>query len=147
MDAFGNSCNCAFSNIGLSLDLDSYHKLCQNMLFNKQLPTTLKNTAVSKMTLEEGAPSALIMQTAIGQGETMVSPLHMAMVASAIANDGTLMEPYIIDHTQNETGTIVKQYDAASYGELISKEAVSYTHLDVYKRQRRLFAKSRCIHQ
>ena len=122
MDAFGNSCNCAFSNIGLSLDLDAYHKLCQSMLFNKQLPTSLKNTAVSKMTLEDGAPSALIMQTAIGQGETMVSPLHMAMVASAIANDGTLMEPYIIDHTQNETGTIVKQYDAASYGELISKE-------------------------
>ena len=62
----------------------------------------------------------MIMQTAIGQGDTMVSPLHMAMVASAIANNGTLMEPYIIDHTQNESGTIVKQFDATSYGELLS---------------------------
>lgn len=120
MDAFGNSCNCAFSNIGLSLDLDAYHKLCQKMLFNQDLPTALKNTAVSKMTLEDGASSSLIMQTAIGQGDTMVSPLHMAMVASAIANNGTLMEPYIIDHTQNESGTIVKQFDATSYGELLS---------------------------
>ncbi len=68
MDAFGNSCNCAFSNIGLSLDLDAYHKLCQKMLFNQDLPTALKNTAVSKMTLEDGASSSLIMQTAIGQG-------------------------------------------------------------------------------
>ena len=35
--------------------------------------------------------------TAIGQGKTLVTPLHMALVVSAIANDGVLMKPYLID--------------------------------------------------
>lgn len=121
MDAFGNSCNCAFSQIGLELDISGYNKLCNQLLFNQSLPTALKNTAVSRMSLSKDSSKSLIMQTAIGQGETMVSPLHMAMVASAIANQGELMEPYIIDHTQNDGGTIVKQFDPVSAGALMSK--------------------------
>lgn len=36
--------------------------------------------------------------TAIGQGNLLVSPLHMAMVAAAIANEGVIMAPYLVDH-------------------------------------------------
>ena len=38
------------------------------------------------------------METAIGQGRTGVTPLYMAMLASAIANEGRMMQPYIVDH-------------------------------------------------
>ena len=31
------------------------------------------------------------METSIGQGKTLVTPLHMALITSAIANDGVLM--------------------------------------------------------
>ncbi len=43
------------------------------------------------------APTELAA-TAIGQGKLLVSPLNMAMVAAAIANDGQLMAPYLVDH-------------------------------------------------
>lgn len=122
LGVFGNSCNCAFSRMGLELDLESYNKLCQKLLFNHRLPTKLKTTAKSRMDLPVNSSSSLVMQTAIGQGKTMVSPLHMAMLASAIANDGELMEPYIIEHSQNDAGTVVKQFSAESYGQVISRE-------------------------
>jgi peptidoglycan glycosyltransferase len=119
-DAFGNSCNSAFSSIGLTLNIKQYNKLCEQLLFNKTLPTRLGNTAVSRMTLAEDSDAALIMQTAIGQGETMVSPLHMAMLAAAIANDGKLMEPYMIDSIQNDSGMVVKQYSSSTSGQLMT---------------------------
>lgn len=122
MDAFANSCNSAFSKIGLSLDIEEYDKTCKKLLFNQTLPTKLKATAKSRMTLDEEASNPLIMQTAIGQGETMVSPLHMAMIASAIANDGVLMKPYMIDATQNTDGTIVRHYKKDAYGSIMTKE-------------------------
>ncbi len=120
--AFGNSCNSAFSQIGLELDLGEYNKLCDKLLFNRTLPTNLQTTAKSRMDLAEGSNSSLVMQTAIGQGKTMVSPLHMAMIASAIANDGKLMKPYIIDYSQNDGGTVIKQYTTESYGQLLFAE-------------------------
>ncbi len=122
ISAFGNSCNSAFSQIGLGLDIPAFDKLCDKLLFNRQLPTQLKDTAKSRMTLSQKDGSSLVMQTAIGQGNTMVSPLHMAMIASAIANDGTLMKPYLLDYTQNESGTVIKHFGQETYGNLMSGE-------------------------
>ncbi len=38
--------------------------------------------------------------SSIGQFNTAATPLQMAMVASAVANDGTLMKPYMVDELQ-----------------------------------------------
>ena len=65
------------------------------------------------------------MQTSIGQGTTLTTPLHMAMIVSAIANGGELMEPYIIDHSMNNQQQLVKQYDPQSYGNILSASEAS----------------------
>ena len=44
------------------------------------------------------------MLTAIGQGDTLVTPMHLAMLMSAIANDGVLMTPRVLDRTENYSG-------------------------------------------
>ena len=62
------------------------------------------------------------METGIGQGKTLVSPLHMMLVASAIDNDGTLMTPYMVDHTQNAAGVTVKTNEAKEYGSLMTEK-------------------------
>lgn len=125
MDAFGNSCNCAFSDIGLGLNVNDYGVFCDKLLFNQTLPTKLSNTAKSRFSLSADDADSTIAQTAIGQGQTMVSPLHMAMLASAIANDGLLMEPYVIDHTQNDQNKPVKNFKPSAYGQLIDSQMAS----------------------
>ena len=62
----------------------------------------------------------MVMQTAIGQGDTLVTPLHMALIASSVCNDGVLMEPYIIDSIQNDEGTLVKSYSQTEYGNILT---------------------------
>lgn len=120
MEAFANSCNCAYSDIGLCLNLKQYQSLCEKLLFNQTLPTRLSNTKNSSFSLNSDSPYAEVMQTAIGQGNTLMTPLHMAMITSAIANGGELMKPYIMDYSMNNQGELVKQYQPETYGKLLS---------------------------
>lgn len=119
-ESFTNSCNTSFSNIGVSLDKTSYRKLCESLLFNQSLPGPFE-TKNSSFVLDKNSTTMQTMQTAIGQGETLVSPYHMLLVVSAIANDGVLMNPYVVDHTENADGTVVKEYENSEYGKLLSK--------------------------
>ena len=60
------------------------------------------------------------MQTAIGQGNTLVSPMHMALITSAIANGGELMKPYLIDSVVSSDGETVKTTEPESYKRLMT---------------------------
>ena len=46
----------------------------------------------------------------------------MAMIVSSIANDGVLMEPYVLDHVESYSGTVVDAYNPVQYGELMTAE-------------------------
>lgn len=116
--AFANSCNCAFAEIGTVLGGKSLRKTSEDLLFNKSLP--LKNSRKSSFTLDESSPTALVMQTAMGQGNTLVSPLHMALITSAIANGGILMQPYLIDQVQNNAGETVSTTEPVEYKRLMT---------------------------
>ena len=116
-----NSCNTSFSNMGLSLNISSYQKTAKNLLFNSKLPSVLPYSK-SKFQLEKGDASYQIMMTAIGQGETLVSPYHMVLIASAIGNGGILMEPYLVDQVTSYTGSSVEKNMPKKYAELMTSE-------------------------
>lgn len=120
-EAFARSCNSAFASIGLSLDETAFGNTCESLLFNSDLPFDLTYSR-SSFTLKDGSTPAERMMTGIGQGETLVSPLHMAMIVSSIANDGVLMEPYVLDHVESYSGTVVDTYNPVQYGELMTAE-------------------------
>lgn len=119
--SFAKSCNSSFANIGLQIDNNKLSDLCDSMLFNKSLPIAF-DSKKSTFSLDNSASTSLTMETTIGQGKTLVSPLHMCMVAGAICNDGTLMRPYIVDHTENAAGTVVEENEPSKYKQLLSQE-------------------------
>lgn len=119
--SFANSCNSSYANIGLSLDTDSLSDLCSDLMFDKTLPGNFE-TSKSQFKLTDESQESMKMQTAIGQGETLVTPLHMLLITSAIANDGILMKPYVVDHTENENGIEVKKYEPAASKQLLSEK-------------------------
>ncbi|MBO6215498.1 MAG: penicillin-binding protein 2 [Lachnospiraceae bacterium] len=121
MSAFATSCNVAFSEMGLSLDRDKYTKKAEELLFNTTLPTDLSNVQKSSFDIED-ASDALIMQTAIGQGNTLMTPIHLAMIASAATNDGLAVRPYIIDRVENADGVLVKKNHPGSATRIMSED-------------------------
>ena len=46
----------------------------------------------------------MLLTTAFGQGETLVTPLQMAMVTQSIANDGVMLKPYLFKSVVNGKG-------------------------------------------
>ena len=71
-----------------------------------------------------------VMQTSIGQGKTLMTPLHLNLITCAVANKGILMKPYLIDHIESADGKLVKAYKPEEYGRLMSEtEAEILTEL------------------
>ena len=71
--------------------------------------------------MTDGASDWEILQTSIGQGSTLMTPVHNAMLAAAIANGGVLMKPYVLDHVENAGGQVVKRFSPSEYGSLITE--------------------------
>lgn len=120
-DSFAYSCNSSFANIGLGLDKAKFKKLYNSLLFNSKLPFNMTYNK-SSCKLDSNSSVFETMQTCIGQGETQITPLHMSLIASAIANKGILMKPYIVDHVENYEGRNVKNYEPEEYKRLLSKK-------------------------
>ena len=118
--AFAESCNTAFVQMGLDLGADAIQETAEDLLFNKELPISL-DYRKSTIDVKESEGIPFLMQSSIGQGTTLVSPMHMAMITTAIATEGVLMEPYYIDHVENDSGDVIKTTQASSYKELMSE--------------------------
>lgn len=119
--AFANSCNGAFSNMGLELNLAKMKSLSEQLLFNTELPLAVAYNK-SSYVMDSSAQVWEILQTSIGQGSTLMSPMHNAMVTAAIANGGTLMKPYFIDRVESVAGEEVKKFLPEAYGNLMTAD-------------------------
>ena len=75
----------------------------------------VKGRRLTKMT--SGAVD--VGRAAIGQGGMLATPLQMAMVASAVANDGRLMEPQIVDKIVDRDGRTVDDVDPEEKAEVM----------------------------
>lgn len=123
-EAFAYSCNSAFSTIGDELNGKKYLKTAQQLLFNSPLPLELDYNQ-SVFPLNENSNQFERTQTSIGQGKTTVSPAHMAMIISAIANDGVLKKPYVVERVENSSGEVIKQTEQKDYKVLMTKNEAS----------------------
>lgn len=93
--AFAQSCNCAFSTLGINLNRVKFKELSDRLLFNAHLNIGMES-AKSSFVLDENSSVSEVQETAIGQGNTMISPMHNLMITSAVANKGIMMEPIFI---------------------------------------------------
>lgn len=125
--AIATSCNCYFAELGKRMGAEAIRKEADKLYFNEPYPFLLAHSN-SSVALDNNAKENEIVETAIGQGKTLATPLHMAMIASAVANDGMMMKPYIVDHIQYYNDTIskitvpekIEQVFSAEYADIIT---------------------------
>ena len=94
LKGFIKSSNVYFASMGADID-DKIHKdMAERFLFNSKTGIDFPYS-VSKF--DTGSMGALDCAVAsIGQGKTLVTPLHLALVCSTIANGGSMPKPYIV---------------------------------------------------
>ncbi|MEU0332147.1 penicillin-binding protein 2 [Streptomyces sp. NPDC006193] len=92
------SCNTVFGKIGADLGNDKMLEEAKKFGFGTEQFTPVRATASVFSDDMNASQTAL---SSIGQYNTAATPLQMAMVASAVANDGKLMKPYMVDMLQS----------------------------------------------
>jgi penicillin-binding protein A len=91
--ALEQSCNTPFAQIAWDLGEDAIAKQAQKFGFGESYNIPVNVTASQFPT---GMSKDLLAQAAIGQYDVRVTPLQVAMMTSAIANDGKLMKPNLV---------------------------------------------------
>ncbi len=94
--AMNNSVNCYFANLGIQVGQEALQGMAENFLIGTDIEIPYLATLHSRFSYGDGTP-AYLAQAAFGQGNTEITPLHLAMIAQAVANRGEMLQPYIVD--------------------------------------------------
>lgn len=119
--SFAKSCNTSYTNIGMSLDRERFTKTLDALLFNQELELDF-TTAISKTPVSASISDEDMMQVSIGQGTVQITPMHLNMITAAIANNGVLMRPYVVDRVETAGGIKVQTYKSKEYDRLMTEE-------------------------
>jgi peptidoglycan glycosyltransferase len=63
-----------------------------------------------------------VAQASFGQGAVLSTPMQIALVASAIANGGKIMKPYLVDQVLDYHGDVIKTTKPGVWLEPLSSE-------------------------
>lgn len=119
--SFAKSCNSSFANIGMSLDKEEFKDTLDSLLFHQDLPWNFLH-AQSSTPVNKDLSDSEMLQVSIGQGKVQMTPLHLNLITAAIANDGVLMRPYVVDRIEDANGNMVRSYKPTEYGALMTEE-------------------------
>ena len=106
------SCNTAFAQMGVEdVGPDRMVETAEGFGFNEEVPIDLTDPVESNFPtdFEENLPA--LAQSAIGQNEVQATPLQMAMVAGAVANEGHIMIPHVLADVRDTDGEVVDSYE------------------------------------
>jgi peptidoglycan glycosyltransferase len=105
------SCNTAFAEMGVLTGPEAMIATAEGFGFNKDVPIDLTKPARSNFPTDFERNLPALAQSAIGQNDVAATPLQMAMVAAAVANDGQVMAPHVLDEVRDTDGNVVDTYD------------------------------------
>ena len=108
---FARSCNIPFAQLSTFLGPEAVIAGTEAWGIGEPLPIDLPRPIASTFgntdNLSQELP--LLAIRGFGQSEVQMVPLHMAMVAGAVANGGQMMTPYAVESTYDQAGRILDE--------------------------------------
>jgi peptidoglycan glycosyltransferase len=110
--AFRLSCDPALADLGLSLGQDALRDQAEAFGFNTALTVPLPVAASTYPSSQDRPGTAL---AAAGAPGVRVTPLMVAMLSATVANDGTLMRPYLVEQARLPGGSTINRAGPSPY--------------------------------
>lgn len=128
-DALRLSCNIPMAQLAVALGDDAIRAQAEKYGFNSSFELPLAATAsVYPLVLNE--PETAL--SGFGQGDVRATPLQMALVSAGIANDGVVMNPWMVDSVVAPDLTVQERFESTEFGRaLTAEEAEQMTRLMV----------------
>ncbi|MEU8757857.1 penicillin-binding transpeptidase domain-containing protein [Streptomyces sp. NPDC048659] len=118
-EALRISCNSVFAKLGDDVGRDKMLETAEKFGFNAEQFTPVRSAASVYDKNADRGGNAL---SSIGQFNTATTPLQMAMVTAAIANDGKLMKPYMVDQLTAPNLDIIKKTEPEEMSRPLSQK-------------------------
>ncbi len=122
-DAFARSINTAFGRLSLeSIEPKDLSEYANRFMFNEVIPADFTvETSQASVPSEKGFALTEVA-SGFNRFNTM-SPVHGAMIASTILNEGKMMIPYIVDSLENSNGEKIYQAQSLERGQILRPES------------------------
>ena len=122
--AFKQSCNVIFGKLAYQLGLERLLATAELFGFNENFKFgdfVVYNSSFPKSTSNISG----LVWAGVGQGQVLVTPLHMAMIAASVANRGVMMKPMLAQKITNALGTVLSTGQPVAYRQVLSESAAS----------------------
>ena len=122
--AFAWSSNVVFADLGLKVGEARLREVAARFGIGTALALGI-DTSSSSLGRTRPMPPALLASTAFGQGELLLSPLQVAVIAATIARDGDVPRPWIVAEVLSHGGGVartLRRTDVASLGRAVSPQ-------------------------
>lgn len=120
--ALVQSVNGAFGNIAVDLGGKTLQGAMEKFGFDQRPPLDLPQAEIRRSgivrkdkLIDATSKYVDLARTGIGQDKLAVTPLQMAMVVSAVANDGKLMKPHLVDRVTDPDGRVQEDVQPEVY--------------------------------
>jgi peptidoglycan glycosyltransferase len=127
IEVFTRSCNIPFAQLALQVGWDAMINGVAAWGVGEKLPIDLPRPAASTFgnveNKEQNLP--LLAIRGFGQNEDQMVPLHMAMVASTVANGGKMMKPFVVAQTVDHDGNVLHTTEPSVWKTPITPETAS----------------------
>ena len=125
-EAFIRSCNTTFAALGMKVGADALTATAEDFGFNQDIPYDLPVLSSSMPEADDYVDDpAATAQNALGQRDVRATPIQMALVAAAVANDGNIMLPYVVGDGFTHDGTIESTTEPTLWRRAISPAAAA----------------------
>lgn len=107
-EALAKSINTTFAKVGVQLGNETLARYARDFGFGEDVPWPLGG-AVSRFPDPADMDKAHLAQASFGQGEVLATPLEIALATSAVANEGELMKPYMVQRVLDYHQNVLKE--------------------------------------
>jgi penicillin-binding protein A len=133
-DALTNSVNTYWAQVGVQLGPETMVSYMERFGFYQDPPLNFPSDELTPSGVIDADRDLVregfdVGRVAIGQGgeegQALTTPLQMAMVAAAVANDGELMEPTLLQQVTDPDGRTTDELDPDVQSTVMSEETAS----------------------
>jgi peptidoglycan glycosyltransferase len=117
------SCNIPFAQLGVLIGQDAIREQAQKFGFGKSVDIPLHSTPSTYPSNMDDAQTAL---SSFGQFDDRVTPLQIAMIASAVANAGVEMKPNLVENVQSANLASLWSPQPTQYANPISAQTANW---------------------
>lgn len=123
--ALAVSCNTAFAQLGMDLGAAALFNAAEAAGFNGTIPFDLGVVPSPFPPGDLSRDLPALAQTALGQRDVRATPLQMALLAAAVANDGVAMRPHLVAAILDADGGEVGRTRGASWRRVMGRDTAA----------------------